>query len=226
MVRYLEFYHGVSSYSAYSGSISDISLDKLTLSCGGRSFATKLTPPMTSFRDARERLVEMDQVCNAGLGRSDITIKEFPPLKGINLLLNCTAAMTLIAFSLRSNFAATGIIARLVPEAFRQFCWTTQPYVFYGILLIHTTEVIYLVRSRLAKHNINVRDTLFWRWAGDCFLEGVGAFDRFVNVAIWSSLDLPHTDLTNWSRRRKQTRRSRSTRLSLRVCRNCTLLTA
>ena len=137
---------------------------------------------MTSYREARERLVDMDKDCVTALGRSDITVREYTFPTGWHLALFCTVSATLMAFSLRSNFAAHGMIARLVPDAFRRFCWTIQPYLFWGMILIHGAETANMARGRLIKHNVNMNDANYWKWLGDCFIEGVGAYDRFVET--------------------------------------------
>ena len=73
----MENYHHVSSWTAYDAKISDITLEKLTFSCAGKTYVTPFNPPMTSYREARERVVEMDKECVSALGRSDITISQY-----------------------------------------------------------------------------------------------------------------------------------------------------
>ena len=133
---------------------------------------------MTSYREARERLVDMDKECVSALDRSDITIKEYTPPKGWYLALFMLVTATFISFGRRSNFAPGGVIASVVPDVFRRFCWTIQPFILYGMLLIHTAEMIHLGRGRLRRHNVNIRNPQYWMWMGDCFIEGVGAYNR------------------------------------------------
>jgi len=175
----MENYHQVSSWTAYDAKISDITLDKLTFSCGGKTYVTPFSPPMTSYREARERVVEMDKECVSALGRSDITISQYAFPTGWYLGLFMLVTVTLAAFSTRSNFAPGGLIASVVPDAFRRFCSAIQPYLFWGMIAIHGTETWVFTRSRLIKHNVNVMNPVFWNWAGDCFIEGVGAFNRY-----------------------------------------------
>lgn len=133
MIRYLEYYHKLPGYKAYSGRITDISLKDLTLSCGNETFTTPISPHMTSYREARERVVQMDRECVAGLKRSDITVKKYIPPHGHYWILFVVVTVTLTAFSMRGNFAPDGYLAIYVHGGFARFCWRVQPLVFYGM---------------------------------------------------------------------------------------------
>ena len=134
---------------------------------------------MTSFREARERVVEMDKECVAALGRSDITVKEFIPPYGFYLASFVVICVTLVSFSMRSNFAAEGTIAQFVPEGFRRFCWAIQPFLFYPMVILHAAEMVTMGRGRLVKHNVNMRNPIYWQWLGTTFIEGIGSFNRY-----------------------------------------------
>ncbi|KAF2157788.1 hypothetical protein K461DRAFT_274018 [Myriangium duriaei CBS 260.36] len=179
VVRYLENYHHLSHWTATSGHITDITLSTLTIASSSGSHSIPFDPPMSSFRDARERLVVMDKECVAALGRSDITVREWVVPRGVFLALFIIVSTTFIAFSLRSNFAPSGIFAPFLPSFFRRFCHAIQPVVFYGMLAIHASEAVYMARGRLRKHNVNVRSAVYWQWVGDAFIEGFGAFFKF-----------------------------------------------
>jgi hypothetical protein len=183
VIRYLENYHHLSGWQAYHGKISDISLDYIAFECAGMKYRTALDPPMASFRDARERLVQMDKECTQALGRSDITIKEYTAPTGLYLVLFIIVSTTLVAFRTRKNFETGSIISAVVPGSFAQFCWTIQPFIWYGMLAIHGVETWHMARGRLRKHNVNTRSKVWWSWIGTTFIEGVGAYNRLVWVA-------------------------------------------
>ncbi|KAH0060422.1 hypothetical protein KCU96_g20762, partial [Aureobasidium melanogenum] len=103
VIRYLENYHHLPSYQAYNGRISDVSLEYIAFECAGMNYRTPLNPPMSSFREARERLVQMDKECIEALDRSDITIKEFIAPTGLYLVLFVIVSTTLVAFRTRTN---------------------------------------------------------------------------------------------------------------------------
>jgi len=182
VIRYLEHYHLLSPFSAYNGTIKDISLHNLTLLCSGTVYETPFEPPMTSYREARERLVEMDKDCVTALKRSDVTVKEFiPPWKTTASSINFPLCLaTFLAFSFRSNFdAGTGLFTPLIPEGFRAFCWAIQPWLLTFLQVVHTIEALQMARSRLAKHNVNIRNPIFWLWTASTFVEGITCFKRF-----------------------------------------------
>ena len=183
VVRYLEHYHNIPSFLAYGGRITDVTLDRVTFACRGHTYDTPLKPAMTSYREARERLVDMDKQCVHALGRSDITVREYTVPRGFYLALFITVCVTLVAFSRKDNFAPGGLIASLVPDAFRRFCSTIQPFLFYGMLALHGAEAVHMGRGRLSKHNVNIRAPVYWLWTADCFVEGVGAYHRSVRNA-------------------------------------------
>lgn len=135
---------------------------------------------MGSFREARERLVQMDKDCLQALGRSDITIKEFVAPTGPYLVGFVVVLTTFLAFSFRGNFEAGSIISAVLPTRFARFCWTIQPFVLYPMLVIHSVESWHMARGRLRKHNVNVRDRVWWLWMGTTFIEGVGSYNRLV----------------------------------------------
>lgn len=168
----------MSSLTAYTGRITDLSLSEVTIEYSrGRTHTVALDPPMKSYREARERLVDMDKTCRDALGISDIAVRRYVAPYGWTLGLFIQVIVTLVVFSRRSNLE-TGL-AHMLPEGFRSFCWQVQPLVFWGILVIHTIEVAMFARSRLAKHGVNPRSILYWQWLSDAFISGFGAFHRY-----------------------------------------------
>lgn len=133
---------------------------------------------MTSYREARERVVEMDKECLAGLGRSDITVTKYISPHGAYLVSFVVISITFIAYSTRANFEDGGYLAAIVPSVFARFSRTIQPFVFYPMLAIHSAEAYHMARGRLAKHSVNVRSKVWWQWLGTTFIEGVGSFSR------------------------------------------------
>ena len=178
VIRYLEHYHKLPGYKAYTGTIADISLEELVFQCGGETYRTRMEPAMTSYREARERVVQMDKDCLAGLNRSDITVKEYIPPSGLYLMSFIIISTTFLAFSSRSNFKAGGLLATILPSAFARFCWTIQPFVLYPMLVIHSLEAYHMATGRLRKHSVNMQTGVWWQWLGSTFIEGFGSFRR------------------------------------------------
>ena len=179
LVRYVEHFCRVPSFWAHSAEMTDISLNSMTFACHGKSYSITLSPPMTSYRDARERAVQLDREALKGLGRSDITVKEFVPPTGLYALEFTAIALTFLAYSQRSWFAQGAIVDRVLGSGFAKFSWVIQPWLLLGMVAIHSAEMAYLMQYRLVKHSVNPRTFLFWQWAGTTFIEGVFAFRRF-----------------------------------------------
>ena len=154
----------------------------MTLICGGNSYQVPFDPPMTSYRDARERVVEMDKECCHALHKSDITVKEFAPPTGIYAIVFITIAATFLGYSQRWWFAEGGVVERILGPAFARFSWLIQPWLITAMMGIHGIEVVYFVRNHLWKHSVNARTFPFWQWVGFTFVEGQFAFNRFNNL--------------------------------------------
>lgn len=145
------------------------------------NYRTPLDPPMGSFREARERLVQMDKECVKAMDRSDITVKEFVPPTGSYLALFVIVSTTFLTFNSRSHFEAGSYLSAVLPGWFARFCWTVQPFVFWPMLVLHGLESWHMSRGRLRKHNVNMRTQVWWLWMATTFIEGVGSYNRSVN---------------------------------------------
>lgn len=175
----MEHYSKLPSYRAYEGKLEDITLEKMTFRCNGSSFEIPFKPLMQSYRDARERVVEMDKECLSALDKSEITVKEYIPPTGFHALGSLAVIATLIGFSTRIWFAPGGQVDRISP-GFASFCFTVQPVLITLGLAIHSAEMIYMIRGRLRRHSVNVRTSLWWKWALGTFIEGFGSDLRCV----------------------------------------------
>ncbi|KAK5723875.1 hypothetical protein LTR17_013804 [Elasticomyces elasticus] len=179
LVRYLEHYCKLSPWQAYDARMTDITLSNMSFECGGKTYNIPLKPPMDSYRDARERAVQMDKESLQGLGRSDITITEFLPAKGASALMFAIICATFLGYSQRWWFGRGQIVEQLLGPSFARFSHTIQPYLITFLLVVHTSEMLYTALYKLPSHSVNPRSLLFWKWTGTTFIEGVQAFGRF-----------------------------------------------
>lgn len=157
-----------------------ITLDSMTFLANGKAYTIPFTPPLTSYREARERVVAMDRESTAALHRSPTTIKTPPPVlqQPLFLLQLLIVLATFLAFSQRSWFAP-GTTPFLGPR-FAAFCFAIQPWLFWGMVGVHGAELAWFVPARLRRHSVNPRSGAFWGWAVAEFLGGVftlGVFD-------------------------------------------------
>jgi hypothetical protein len=155
----------------------------MTVSVSGRALIVPLNPPMGSYREARERLVEMDRDSIKGLQRSSITIKEYRAPKGFHAVGFAVCAGTFLLLSRRDN-ALPGslpyeLLFKHIPQ-FAAFVARVRDLVLWPMIAIHLFEA-YLMTKRLEKHSVPLFSTLWWMWVVSCFIEGVGSFQRYVN---------------------------------------------
>ena len=164
LIRYLEHYCKLPSWKAYDGKMAEVDLNGMTFSCGNNTHRIPLNPPMTSYREARERAVAMDKESLNGLGKSDITVKEFVPPHDFYALDFLVIAATFIAYSQRWWFGQGEIVEQVLGPMFASFCWTIQPWLISAMLLIHGSEAVFIAMPLLRKHSVNVRTRIWWQW--------------------------------------------------------------
>lgn len=179
IARYLMHFHGLSAWKAYDGQMCGIDLAGMTLTCRGKDYRVKFKPPMTSYHEARYRVIQLDQEAKLGLNESDITVTEFLPPTGWYAFPFAIIAATFLGYSRRWWFADGEIVERYLGSGFAKFSWAIQPYLIAGMLLIHLAELQYFMRRKLPRHSINPRQSLYWKWAATTFIEGQFAFKRF-----------------------------------------------
>jgi len=183
--RYLEHHHSVSSFGSRNAYLSNIDFTSMTVlpsPNSSKAYKIAISPPMTSWSEARPRVVEMDAEATAALGRSAVTVKKYTPPRGFMAIVWIASFVTFIAFSRRANFrngswCYDGLL-KYVPS-FGDFCWRIQPLVLYPMVVLHATEAVYMERSRLRRHTVRAFGRVWWTWLFSTFVEGIGAFLRF-----------------------------------------------
>jgi len=186
LIRYLEHFCHVSSFSARNAKLADITFDSLTiLASNGKPHTIPIKPPMTSWSEARPRVVAMDAEAVAGLNRSNITVKKFRGPKGVMGVVFVAAAVTFVVFSKRSNFEPGALVydtvMRHVPN-FNKFCHKIQPLVLYPMIALHSWEAYNMDQTRLEKHSIPRFSKLWWKWIFMTFIGGIGLFKSFDSI--------------------------------------------
>ena len=160
----------------------DLDLDKMVFSCGGQQAVIGLDPPMKTLREARERLVKMDQDALQTLGRSDISVTKFiPPYTRPAHLWNFTQC--LLSFLLLPRPANWQPGSPLYDHALYLVPWLANFaarmgwLIFMIMLPIHSIGAVIMVR-KLARHGCTFLDAVWWKWVGTCFVEGITSFWR------------------------------------------------
>ncbi|CAD6583435.1 MAG: hypothetical protein ASARMPRED_001319 [Alectoria sarmentosa] len=183
LIRYLKYYTQLSSFSARNAHLVDISFNDLTiLSSKGTYHAIPIKPAMTSWSEARTRVVAMDGDAVIGLGASNITVKKYKPPRGWMTAVFVACALTYICFCRRTNFEPGSVfydtLLRNVPS-FAKFCRVIQPWLFWFMVVAHAAEASWMAKSRLEKHTVRMFSRVWWMWVLSCFVEGVGSSMRF-----------------------------------------------
>ena len=183
LIRYLQYYTQLSSFAARNAHLADIGFDNLTiLSSNNTPHTIPIKPSMTSWSDARPRVVAMDAEAVAGLGGSDITVKKYKPPYGFTAFVFVACALTYMAFCRRANFEPGSpfhdTLLKNVPS-FATFCRTIQPLVFWFMVVAHGGEAAWMVKGRLEKHTVRMFSKVWWLWVLSCWVEGFGCYSRF-----------------------------------------------
>ncbi|KAF2203874.1 hypothetical protein GQ43DRAFT_461221 [Delitschia confertaspora ATCC 74209] len=179
--RYIEHHFSASSYSVSDAKMTDISLDHLMLSYSGHKVTLPLSPPMSSLREARERLVQMDKDAIAALGRHPVTLKEYISPYGAYLANFTICLCTYIAFRRQGNFHPGSLLYDNLlvhlPPAFVAFIAKIQPILFPTMCAIHAIECALMAR-KLERHSVLLFSNVWLAWMLSCFVEGITSFKR------------------------------------------------
>lgn len=183
LIRYLQYYAQLSSFSARNAHLADISFDSLTiLSSSSTPHTIPIKPTMTSWSEARPRVVAMDAEAVAGRGLSDITVKKYKPPRGFMTATFVACALSYLAFCRRSNFEPGSVLydalLKHVPS-FAKFCRIIQPFLLGFMVVLHGGETVWMAKSRLEKHSVRMFSKVWWMWMLSCFVEGYGSGFRF-----------------------------------------------
>lgn len=182
LIRYLRYYAQLSSFSARNAHLADISFNNLTILSNGTPHVIPIKPAMTSWSEARPRVVAMDEEAVAGLGASNITVKTYKPPRGFMTVVFVVCALTQISFCRRANFEPGSVFYDTllinIPN-FANFCRVIQPLVIWFMVISHGAEAMWIAKSRLEKHTVRMFSKLWWMWVLSCYVEGVGSFARF-----------------------------------------------
>ncbi|CBX93405.1 hypothetical protein IAQ61_009098 [Plenodomus lingam] len=180
--RYVEAYASTSMLQSRDAQMTDIDLNHIKFKCGGQESVITFDPPMKAMREARERLVQLDKDALHVLGRSDITITKFvPAYVKLGHLWNFTQCLLCYLLLPRpANFKPGSLLYEtlLYPiPAFAEFVARTAWLVLTIMVPIHLFESGLMAR-KLARHGCTFLDTVWWKWVGTCFVEGITSFWR------------------------------------------------
>ncbi|KAG4029295.1 hypothetical protein MFRU_016g00520 [Monilinia fructicola] len=180
---YLRHYCQLSNSEASKPTLIDISPSSLTItSKSGKSHTLPLQPPISSYADARPRLIAMDGECRTALNLSPYTITRYePPKIFFHRVVFALCFMTMVVFVTKSYIVPGTFVHDDVlpwfPGGAQTFLWISDK-IAIPTIMIHVAEVLWMDRSRLAKYNVRRGSSLWWKWMASCLIEGYGSFAR------------------------------------------------
>lgn len=190
--RYLEHTHHIPSYRARHAALTDLTFSSLEIRLppltapfgSGSYYRIPINPPMTSWADARPRVVDMDHAALSALNRSPITVKKYvPPNRAWMIVVMAALVSTYMAFTRRAHFLPGDYFYETfrlgnVP-GFARWCYDIKPLLMVLVVGIHTVEAGWLHRTRLSRHSVGTFSGVWWAWVVSAYCEGYGAKVRF-----------------------------------------------
>lgn len=185
--RYLQAFNNLSASSSRGAHLTDLTLSTLTIqTASGTQHIVPITPPMTTFASARDRLVSMAQLAQTRLGLSDIRITKCMAPQGAGLVSFIGVAFYFLsAAALAAGFLHPGnaalwdaLDAYFPYRGAEGFVWSVRA-IALPVAVIHFSEAWYMARSRLARFGVETGSAVWWGWVAKTFMEGFPAFRAF-----------------------------------------------
>lgn len=161
--------------------MTDISLTEMKFTCNNEQHTIPFTPPMTSLRDARDRVVQLDKDALRILGRSDLSVNTYiPPTTHPLHLFNFTACLLSYLFLPFPSIWQPGsllydTVLYRVPGFANFVAWAGWWIVVAFMIPIHSVEAGIMARRLRMKHGLTPVEGMWWAWTGSMFVEGVTA---------------------------------------------------
>jgi Protein of unknown function (DUF2470) len=191
---YLQHYCDLSPSAAEYAKLVDISLSSLTIeSSDGTAHIIPLEPPMTSWRDARARTVEMDRDARSALGLSaapspsaaKVIVEEYiPPSSPLHIFMICLVVFFLGSiYSYKKGWLVRGTwfwenVMKHFPGGPAAYLWTQNWLGVPAVVGLHAFETVWMVR-KLGSHGVRGGSGVWWAWVGSTLFEGFGPHQRF-----------------------------------------------
>ena len=180
---YLQHYGGLSAHAAVDPELVDIDTQTMTIRSTNDTTIIPFTPPMDSWNDRRQRLVDMSvEAENAVAARNGVA---FYPPRGLDWVVFSgvtfffiSAALVFGGFVERKSPISHALDQYGFPYGAWGFRWIVKA-IFLPVLGIHVVESWWMDRSRLQPAGVRRGSTTWFLWLGSTFLEGFTAFRRW-----------------------------------------------
>lgn len=184
--HYLRHYVGLSARAAIaSPAIQDMSLTSMTIKTTRGTYNVPFSPPLSSWADARPRVVAMDATAREALGISDIYITEYAApdpfdyvtLTGILFFYFCYFTLPWVV----PGSASWELLERVFPGGPSWFRWIVNGIII-PVVGIHVIEMFFFDKWRLQKHGVVRFSFVWWAWILAIYFEGMPSWYRMDRV--------------------------------------------
>ncbi|KAL7897825.1 hypothetical protein HDV63DRAFT_375941 [Trichoderma sp. SZMC 28014] len=182
--HYLRHYNGLSPRAAAaSPAMQDLDFNGMTLkTSNGTTYSVPFSPPLTSWAEARPRVIAMDETAREALGLSNIYINEYAiqqgfdwaPFLGVIFYYFCAVGLPW----LEPGSIPWEMLKAVFPGGPEGFRWLVKA-IFWPVVGIHVAEAFLLDRWRLQKHSVARWSRVWWAWEITIFCEGLTSWKRF-----------------------------------------------
>lgn len=203
---YLQHYSRIPASQLPDPPAGKLALDEVTLEHmiishpGGRNLVP-FDPPLTSYAQARERVVAMHKDCLAALDLSETKVEKFVwPNKlwqwGLHLLAFwCLISFGLLRADVRDASTVAGRVWSLggLAPSFARFAAKIGLPVVVGMVAIHIGEATYFDMGRARRHGLRRGTKPWWSWTICVLNAGVAGLTRFDDYVEELNIDKANT---------------------------------
>lgn len=187
---FLQHYNHVPSSGTHSAKILDITPEHMILQSSYGRHVVAFEPPMKSLSEARERFVEMHNLCLRKLDVSDVVIKGYsPPDRLWQYGLSSLVLLIFATFPFRESLRpeSGSVISKIwsvggLAPWLAQLSYTLAPLTLGFIIVAHAAEAVWFANTKLRRHWVETGSVIWWCWIVDCMVEGVGSWSRFDRI--------------------------------------------
>jgi len=180
--HYLRHYCSLSASKARKPLLRDLDFNSMTIqTTDGAAHIVPISPPMSSWADARIRAVDMDRTARASLGISHLVVNEYQPPK--LLLVPMIEVIMLMFFGMA--FQSMIVPGTFVYEFLQKWypggaSWALWVMNAVGgpILVIHVIEAFWMM-TKLKRFGVETGSSLWYKWVGNNLAEGITTHFRF-----------------------------------------------
>ncbi|KAF4343686.1 integral membrane protein [Fusarium beomiforme] len=178
---YLRHYAHLSASAASSPEFRDVDLNGITIkSNDGKEHFVPFSPPLSSWAEVKDRIIEMAITARERLGLSDVIITAYTPPEGLGIFVTGSVLFYFFCAGTLPWVQPGTRIWELLNEGFpggaTYFHWLVNA-IFWPVIGIHLFEC-FIFDRKLQRHGVERFSGQWWLWLSNCFFEGYPSFKR------------------------------------------------